>query len=170
MAADSQLLQTARTPLILMELHTSQQLASCYTSQTQWDPKSPASARRSPPFLKLHQTGEALGFKWRKIALSPLHYCSWELPHQTSLLSSFYGCSGQGQKGSDKLSWLPAAQQTRTGLLSLVHLAAVLHSTGIRSGASLPGEVSLGMGVAEQFRTASPHPLLFPPPGTWRLL
>lgn len=68
-----------------------------------------------------------------------------------------------GGKGSNALSWLPAAWQTRTVLLALVHLAAVLHSTGSGSGASLPGEVSLGMGAAEQFRPASPHPLLFPP-------
>lgn len=54
-------------------------------------------------------------------------------------------------KSSDKLRWLPGVV-----LLSLVHLAAVLHSPGIRSGASLPGEVSLGMGAAQQSRAVPP--------------
>lgn len=58
--------------------------------------------------------------------------------------------------GGEEAAISPAARQTGTARLSSLHLAVVLHSTGIRSGASLPGEVSLGMGAAKQ--------LLPPPP------
>lgn len=52
--------------------------------------------------------------------------------------------------GREEAAISPAARQTGTARLSSLHLAAVLHSTGIRSGASLPGEVSLGMGAAKK--------------------
>lgn len=61
--------------------------------------------------------------------------------------------------GGEEAAISPAAQQTGTARLSSLHLAAVLHSTGIRSGASLPGEVSLGMGAAKQLLSSPPPSL-----------